>query len=160
MTDKEFIAALITVTIFFVYAFFKYRPRRKPRLLLTFYFSTFKIKGDIMAATLTKAQQVSGQVNPVDRQGNPAPVQAGTVEFSSSDENVFVVEEDPDDETKFKVIAKGVGVAQLSVKADADLGDGVTTIETFAAVEVFPEAAVGFGLTFGQPEDQPAAGGE
>lgn len=158
MTEREVIAALIAIVVLMVGIFIRYRPRKKGRLLLTL-FLTIKIKGQFMALTLTTVQQVKGQVNPVDRQGNPAKVEAGTVNYSSSDESVAVVEEDPDDETKFTVIAKGVGVAQITAEADADLGEGVKTISTFAAVEVLPEGAVGFGFTFAEPEDQPATGG-
>lgn len=113
-----------------------------------------------MAVSLKTTQQVRGTVQPVDRLGNAAPVQEGTVEYTSSNPDVFVVEEDPENETAFKVVAKGVGTGELRVTADADLGEGVETIETFAAVEVFPESAVGFGLQFGQPEDQPTGSSE
>lgn len=109
-----------------------------------------------MAVTLTTAQQVRGTVQPVDRQGKPASVETGSVSYVSSNPDVCTVDEDPDDETKFTVVAHAPGVAQISVIADADLGEGVTTISTFAAVEVLPEGAVGFGIQFGPPEDQPA----
>lgn len=111
-----------------------------------------------MAVTLTTTQQVSGQVKPVDRNGKPAQVQDGSVAYevanAEGEEPIILVEEDPNDETKFTVKALRPGVAQLKVSADADLGEGVETIETFAAVEVIPEKAVGFGVEFGTPEDQ------
>lgn len=108
-----------------------------------------------MAVSLTTTQQVSGQVQPVDRHGNPAKVEPGSVQYEVTNQDVAVIEEDPADETKFVLKAKGVGVAELRVYADADLGEGVKAIETFAAVEVLPESAVGFGISFGTPEEQP-----
>jgi hypothetical protein len=138
------------------------RRERKGKLFLSFNFQTFKIKGVNMAVTLTTAQQVSGQVNPVDRSGKPAKVEAGSVQYEIvSGTDVAVIEEDPSDETKFTLKALAPGVAELRVYADADLCEGVESIETFAAIEVLPEKAVGFGVTFGTPEDQPTeAGGE
>lgn len=111
-----------------------------------------------MALTMTATQQASGQVQPVDSKGNNAPVQAGTVEYEVADSALVEVIEDENDETKFTVKALGpVGVTQLTIRADADLDEtGVKTIETFAAIEILPAGAVGFGVTFGTPEEQPA----
>lgn len=108
-----------------------------------------------MALTMTSTQQATGQVAPVDIKGNPAQVEAGTVEYSVDNPDLVDVIEDPDDETKFTVVAKGpVGVTQLTIRADADLGEGVKSIETFAAIEITPAGAVGFGVTFGTPTEQ------
>lgn len=108
-----------------------------------------------MAVSITTTQQVSGTLQPVDAKGKPASVEAGTVKFSSSDEAVFTVEQDPSNELSVKVVAVGPGTAQLNYSADADLGEGVKTIEGFTAIEVLPASAVGFGLNFGTPEEQP-----
>lgn len=128
--------------------------------MLTLFFESNTVKGNFMAATLQLSQEVEGQVNPVDKKGKPAKVQEGSVEFSTSDEDVAIVVEDPNDETKFVIKAKGIGVAQISIKADANLGDGVKTVETFLAVEVFPNEAVGFGVSLGEPREQPEGGQE
>jgi len=109
-----------------------------------------------MSVTLSEVQFVEGQVTPVNRLGGPAKVEAGSVEYSSSDPLVATVEEDPNDETKFKVVAHSPGISQVDISADADLGDGVVTISGFVAVEVLPENATGFGVTFGAPQDQVA----
>lgn len=108
-----------------------------------------------MAVTLTTTQQVTGTLAPVDKKGNPAPVDEGSVEITSSDDSVFTVERDENDEKKFKLVAKGPGTAQLDYSADADMGDGVVEISGFTAVEVLPAQAVGFGIQFGEPEEQP-----
>lgn len=108
-----------------------------------------------MAVTLKKRQFVEGQVTPTDKDGDPAAVEPGTVSFTSSDESIATVEEDPNDETKFKIIGKKAGVAQVDFSADADRGEGVKTITGFVAVEVLPADATGFGVTFGEPQDLP-----
>lgn len=108
-----------------------------------------------MAVTLTSTQFVEGTLQPVDSKGRPAQVDEGTVEFVSSDPNVFIAEEDPNDQLKVKITAISEGVAELRFSADADLDDGETvTIEGFMAVEVVPAMAIGFGITFGVPQEQ------
>lgn len=133
------------------------RPKPKARLLISFTHDsiTFKSKS-IMAVSLYPGQTVAGTLQPVDRRGNPSNVEPGSVKFTSSDESVFTVSVDPDNELKAILTAVAPGVAQLNYEADADLdlGDGETkTISSFAAVEVLPEEAVGFGITFDEPAD-------
>lgn len=130
------------------------RQRRKPKLYLTFSINDIKIKGAIKMVTMKVTQFVEGELQPVDRLGNPAQVEAGTVQFTSSDEAVFVVARDVENELKVKLVATGAGVAQLDYSADADLGEGVVTITGFTGVEISPEQAVGFAVTFGEPQDQ------
>jgi hypothetical protein len=112
-----------------------------------------KIKGKNMALTAAPNQRIPFVLQPVDRRGNPAQVEAGTVEYWIDDETIADVEEDPANELAGWVITKAVGVTQLNYKADADLGEGVTEIVGFDAIEVKPEGAVGFGITFGPAED-------
>lgn len=126
------------------------------RLELLLFFNNINIQGGIIMAKLTLTQFLEGILKPVDRLGNPASVEPGTVQFSSSDEQVFVVEQDPTHETKLKVTAKGVGVAQLNYQADADLGEGVKTISGFTAIEVQPAEAAGFGVEFSDAQELPA----
>jgi len=130
-----------------------------PRMFLELKFDNVIIKGQIMAVTLTTTQFVEGTLQPVDSKGRPAQVDENSVEFMSSNPDVFVVEEDPNDQLKVKVIAVGEGVAELRYTADADLDDGeVVTIEGFTAVEVLPAMAIGFGISFGTPQEQPSGG--
>ncbi len=108
-----------------------------------------------MALTMTSTQEATGKVQPIDSKGNPAPVESGSVDYSIEDPTLVEVIEDPDDETKFKVKALGpVGVTRLSITADADLGEGVTQIQEFSAIEIRPAGAKGFGITFGEPTEQ------
>lgn len=109
------------------------------------------IKGEITMVQLKSTQSVNGILQPVDRKGNAAPIEPGTVKFSSSDESVFTVEQDETHETKVKVVAVAPGVAVLNFEADADLGEGVKTISGSTGVEVVASDAVGFGVTFEAP---------
>lgn len=134
------------------------RKRKRPNLYLRISFThdsiTFKSK--CMAVSFFPGQTVTGTLQAVDRKGNPASVEAGTAVFTSSDEAVFTVTQDPENELKVTLTAVGEGVAQLNYEADADLdfGDGETKlISGFAAVEVQREEAVGFGIAFDAPVD-------
>jgi len=44
------------------------------------------------------------------------------------------------------------GIVEVSVQADADLGEGVETIMASFWVEILPVRATGFGISFGTPE--------
>lgn len=107
-----------------------------------------------MALTLTSTQFVTGTLEPQDKRGHSAPVDEGTVTFSSSDESVFIVEQSQENQLEVTITAVGEGVAQLTYSADADLGDGVVTISGFTAVEVLPALAAGFGISFGEAQEQ------
>lgn len=125
----------------------------KPKFIMTLEFENITIKGDIKVIGLKLAQKVRVTLQPVDRLGNPATVEAGSVSFSSSDEAICTVVQDPENELVAEVFSQGVGVAQLDYSADADLGEGVESISGFSSVEVLPLGAVGFGLEVGEPED-------
>ena len=106
---------------------------------------------------MSYSQKVSVEINPVDSNGNPAPVEPGSVTVESSDLSICTVEKDPDNENKFDILGSNdgsAGVAQIDISADADLGEGVTTITGFIGVEITPKQAVGLGLTIGEPVEQ------
>lgn len=148
-----FYILFIVCAIAMYYSLLRHR-RRKPEIYLTFSTNDIKIKGVIKMVTMKVTQFVEGILQPVDRLGNPAQVEAGTVQFTSSDEAVFVVARTAEDELKVKLVATGVGVAQLDYSADADLGEGVVTITGFTGIEITAEQAVGFAVSFGEPQDQ------
>lgn len=129
--------------------------RQRSALMLVLTIDQIKIKGVIKMTQLKTTQFVSGELQPVDRLGNAAKVEAGTAKFTSSNEEVFVVERDPNLELVFKIVPKGPGVAQLDYSADADLGEGVKLISGFTGIEVIPAEATGFGIKFGEPEEIP-----
>jgi hypothetical protein len=120
--------------------------RKKVKVQLTITIEKVKIKGKIMAISLRDTQVAEVELSVVDKKGYPAQVDEGSVQYTSSDESVFRVEEDPDNELRAKIVAVAPGVAQLNYTADADLEDGITSIDGFTAVEVLPGDAVGFGV--------------
>ena len=109
-----------------------------------------------MALTLTSVQQAALSISAVDAKGNPAPVE--NVVYTGSDPNILVVRADPADETKATVLARTVGTAQVTVKADADIGEGEKELMGLLDVEVVAAEAVALSITAGTPEDQPAPG--
>lgn len=112
-----------------------------------------------MATVFKPNQFATFQVQPVDDKGNPAKVQEGTIDYVNPDPDSFTVEEDPNDETKFKVTSSANEITEsksvdIKVTADADLGDGVRSIETILVAVLEPRGAVGFGITtLTEPQD-------
>jgi len=131
-----------------------FNTKAKGKLLLTFFTNQIKIKGEITMVSIKSTQEQDFQISGIDRLGNPAPLEAGSVVLESSDPAVFLVSQNPDDQTKGTVKAVGVGVAQLNFSADADLGEGIETITGFSAVEITPAQAVGFGFVPGEIREQ------
>jgi hypothetical protein len=102
----------------------------------------------IMAISQSILQKSTVSVQTLDRKGNPVAVETGTFQAESSDPSIFSVESvTTSDNINFdiEVVSEGLGTAQLDISADADLGGGIKTITGFAAVEVLPEMAAGFG---------------
>jgi len=127
--------------------------RHTPGVFLELTIDHIKIKGVIMTVIAKPDQFATGEVNPQDRKGKPAQVQEGSVAYESDNETVCTVEEDPSDEKKFKLNFLSVGFANVKVSADADLGEGVVTVEGTLQVVVEPEQATGFGVAVGEPQD-------
>jgi len=155
MTDTQIlIAVIIALVLLIAFLMAQNFSRQNPGVFLEFTINHIKIKGIITMIQLTSTQQVSGQLQPTNRLGAPAPVEAGSVIIQSGDSSILAVETDPDDETKFRFVAKKAGVVQVDFAADADIGEGVASITGFVGVEVVPAQAQGFGVSFGQPEEQ------
>lgn len=110
---------------------------------------------EVPLTQLTDTQQVTGTVSFVNKKGNPAPVQDGSVVFASSDPAVLETVVDPASPMTVIVKAKAPGAAQVQCTADADLGDGVKTITLVADFTVVAGEAVGGTISFGTPEEQP-----
>lgn len=102
---------------------------------------------------LTNTQQCPLSVSGVDKKGNPAPLDS--IVFASSDPSVATVAADPSDPSKALVKAVAAGTAQINVTADADLGDGVSTLTGTLDLTVVAGMAVGFQIATGTPEEQP-----
>ena len=104
---------------------------------------------------LTVTQQAGLSVSYVDANGNNALVDGNPI-WAVSDASVLEVIEGA---SPFEVTVRATGVtgtAQVSVTADADLGDGVREIIETLDVTVGPGEAVGANITTAAPEEQPA----
>lgn len=109
-----------------------------------------------MALVLTEEEQVVLKITPKTKKGNVAKVD-GLPVWSSSSPDVLVVQPLPDDVTGFTAVAKAVGpvgVAQVQVKVDADLGEGVRELTALLDVQVVAAEAVSLEVVPGVPEVQ------
>ncbi len=126
----------------------------KPNGTLHFVINFPNIKLSIIMADIKNNQFVEGTLVVKDAKGDNAEIEAGSVNATSSDENVFTVEKDPENEKKIKVVGQRAGAAILTISADADLGEGVKTIETQVAINVLSSEATGFSVEFGEAQEQ------
>jgi hypothetical protein len=120
---------------------------------LTVQFDQFTIttKGDIMY-NLPADHTVTMQVSYVDGAGHPAKVD-GPVEWFPANPEIAKIEVDPNDGTICKVIPVMPGRTQVSVKADADLGEGVRELLTVCDIMIVAgEAMAGSIQPIGDPE--------
>lgn len=129
-------------------------------------FSSQKIKGNIFMISAKISQKFTAEwPSPVDKGGNIAQVQEGSVKFTSDDESIATVEPDPDHAPYGCIVHTGTktGATAIKIQADANLdddgdpttGDDVKTIEGILSVEVLAGEAVGFAEpTTGTPADE------
>jgi hypothetical protein len=109
---------------------------------------------DVTNMRLTDVQEVDLSIQPVDKKGNAAPVE-GAPAWSSSMPDVVSLTV-AEDGLSAKAVAVGpLGVAQILVEADADLGEGIKPISGTLDIEVVPSEAVGLSVVAGVPVDQP-----
>jgi hypothetical protein len=105
-----------------------------------------------MVYKLPDDKKVDVKVSYVDAKGNAASVD-GPVEWASSDAAIVSVTVSTDDPSQATVAGVGpVGQAQVTVTADADLGEGVRQIVTTMDVEIIAgEAVAGTISPVGEP---------
>lgn len=103
---------------------------------------------------LTDSQQVDLSVAFLDKANNPAPVD-GTPTWSSSDETVVTLTVAADGLSATAVTTGTLGTAQVSVTADADLGEGTTAISGVLDITVQAGAAVVANINAGTPTEKP-----
>lgn len=95
-------------------------------------FQTIKAKNIML--TLEVGQHALGTLAPKKANGEPATVETGKTVFSSSNEEVATVTQDPDNELSCKVVCVGIGEATITGSVDADLGEGIRTLTATATV--------------------------
>jgi len=150
------VAVMLTI---FVLLLFQTRKKQPRKLTLIYFANEQKIKSSDMAVIFKPNQIAEFQVEAQDRKGNPAKIQAGSIDYDNPNPDAFTVTENPDDETKFTVQSSANAVEEsvsvdIRVMGDADLGDGVKTIETVLVCVIEPEGAEGFGIkTISEPTD-------
>ena len=103
---------------------------------------------------LTDVQEARATIAPKDRAGNDAPVD-GTPTWASSDESLVTVTPAEDGMSADVITVGPLGTAQVTVTADADLGDGVTSLTGTLDVEVIASEASSLNVSVGTPTDRP-----
>ena len=103
---------------------------------------------------LTDVQKVLLSVKPVSAAGNPAQVDGPASWTVSGDEVVKMDVSQADGLSAYEVTTGKVGVCQVKVTCDADMGDGVKEITGVLDIEVKASEAVSLGVSAGVPEDK------
>lgn len=100
-----------------------------------------------MNITSTKEEKIPLSLQPVTAAGNPAAVDGIPVwEITEGDATVEVA---PDGLSAFIVSGSTIGTAKYRVSADADLGEGVRTIEIVGDYTITDAGAAALGLVAG-----------
>jgi hypothetical protein len=107
-----------------------------------------------MPIVLTDTQNIPFSAVAKNLKGNVAAVE--NVTWASSDPGVLTVTQDASDPLKALGSAVIPGIVVVSVKADADLTDGVVELIGTADVVVGAGQATVFEITAGTPVEQPA----
>jgi hypothetical protein len=105
-----------------------------------------------LALVITDLQQVALTISATDTVGNPAPLD-GAPSWTSSDPTIATVTPDATNPLMASVASVGpLGVATVTVSADADMGTGVTTISATFDLEVVGSQAGALTIAAGVPE--------
>lgn len=102
---------------------------------------------------LTDTQKVDLKVTPLNKLGNPAPVD-GPPKWATSDESVLTVAPSEDGLSCTVTTTGKVGQAQVSVTVDADLGEGVRELAGALEIQVKPSEAVSLSIEAGGAVDR------
>ena len=118
-------------------------------------FSDIRIRGfSPMALTLTTTQFFIVALNPVDANGNHAPLD-GIPKWESNGPVDLAI---ADDGLSARVTPTGpVGHAQISVTADVRLGPDLRLLTGVLEIDVIPAEAVSLGLSAGEPQEREPA---
>lgn len=107
-----------------------------------------------MAFILADTKKVPVSVAFIDAAGNPARVD-GVPVWSSSDPSVVTIDGVSEDGMSAFAVAVGpLGTAQVSVAADADLGEGIRALTGVLDIEVQASEAVSANVAAGEPVDK------
>lgn len=104
---------------------------------------------------MTDSQQVRLGVEFKDKRGNPARVE-GVPEWLVDNPNVLALQPAGDGLSCVAAAVGPLGTARVTLKADADLGAGVTELLGTFEAEVVGGEATTVAITAGTPEERPA----
>lgn len=110
-----------------------------------------QVTGDTTMLLLTDAQKVALAIQPIDAHGHLARVD-GVPSWSLSDNSLGVLDVAADGLSAVFTTGDQLGLVQVNVSADADLGGGVRTISGTLDIQVEGGEAVSLGITAGVPE--------
>ena len=108
-----------------------------------------------MALTLTTTQEAEVLVGYTDKNGNPALID-GTPVWAVSNAEILRIVPTPVPSVVIIQAVGPVGVSQVTVTADADLGEGVRELFAVQDVSVVAGEAVAAAINFGLAREQPA----
>lgn len=104
-----------------------------------------------MAITITASQFFTVSVTAVDARGNPATLD-GVPTWASSDEAILTITANPDGSARVAAVGQP-GNAQVTVSADADLGEGVRTLSGLLDVSIVAGEAVALTIAASVPQE-------
>ena len=104
-----------------------------------------------MLIVLTDMQKDLLSIQPRDAAENPAPVD-GVPTWTVSDETILSLAVAPDGLSAVVTAVGPLGTAQVTVSADADMGEGITTISGVIDIQVVASQAVSLSVVAGVPE--------
>jgi len=102
----------------------------------------------MLEISLTNEQKVRVTAKPVTDKGTEVPID-GSITGTPSDPDTVVNQIDP---TTIEIITPDSGDRTVVISADADPGDGVTTIEDSVLLHISNPIATSLGLTATTPE--------
>jgi hypothetical protein len=131
------------------------KPRHKNRPTISVTIGGITIKGATMVLFHGK-QYVTASINPTGKSGSKSDVE--DVIWSSSDEAIFFLRPDrldPESPYSREIVSTGnAGTAQVVVKADALIGEGIAELMAFVDLEAKAEMATSLGIAVGAPIDE------
>jgi hypothetical protein len=123
------------------------------------WFYKWPTMGEIMAGVkMSDSQQCNVTVTFADRRGNPASVD-GVPEWSTDNTDVLALEPSGDGKSCLVKAVGPLGTATVTMKADADMGQGSTPVIGTLDFEITGGAATVVKLEPGTPAEQPDATG-
>ncbi len=110
-------------------------------------------KRAVLMLLLTVDQKCTLHIQPVDDKGNPAKVD-GIPAWGISDTTILSITASDDGLTAVVDTLGPLGVSQVNVSVDADLGEGVTTISGVLDITVVAGQAVSLNIGADAPEQK------